>query len=153
MARGQRKGFQHTEESKLLISQGARGAGKGGFNVKILCDNCHREMSPANLAKHRPVCLKYKNQIKEMKYLRRVARVYGLTLVEYESLRQQQNGLCYICHKHESEQKRALSVDHSHTTGKVRKLLCDTCNHLLGNAKDDVKLLRAAIAYLEEHKD
>jgi len=45
-----------------------------------------------------------------------------------------------------------LAVDHNHDTGKVRELLCNTCNNGLGCFKDDPKLLQSAIKYLNKHK-
>ena len=45
---------------------------------------------------------------------------------------------------------RRLAVDHNHTTGKVRGLLCSNCNTLLGKAKDNVNILQAAIDYLND---
>lgn len=152
MARGQRKGFKHTEETKQRISAASKGKQGGGFNVRVECDLCHKEMNAANLARHRPQCLKYNGEHKKFKRMRRIAKVYGLSLDQYIVMRDLQKGKCYICGRPENEQKRALSIDHCHTTQKVRKLLCDRCNHLIGNAKDDVRVLQAAISYIEEHK-
>lgn len=39
-----------------------------------------------------------------------------------------------------------------HSTGKVRGLLCITCNHGLGSFKDDIGLMETAMAYIEKHK-
>lgn len=52
---------------------------------------------------------------------------YGITLEHYEALKQRQRGLCLICRK-----RRPLRVDHDHSDGRVRGLLCITCNAHLG---------------------
>jgi hypothetical protein len=59
-----------------------------------------------------------------------------------------QGGSCKICKTHESNLKRKLFVDHCHTTGSVRGLLCQSCNTMIGNAKDNILVLQAAINYL-----
>lgn len=41
-------------------------------------------------------------------------------------------------------------IDHCHTTGKIRGLLCTNCNNMLGKAKDNVEVLKKAISYLEQ---
>ena len=46
---------------------------------------------------------------------------------------------------------RGLVVDHNHVTGEFRGWLCNACNTALGMFRDDARLLRAAIKYLEEH--
>ena len=72
---------------------------------------------------------------------------YGLTLEAYDALVEAQGSACAICGSKAC--KRALHVDHDHGTGKVRGLLCNTCNRCLGLLKDDATVLRSAIAYLE----
>lgn len=52
---------------------------------------------------------------------------YNFTLEEYDKLIEEQNGLCGICGGINSNGRR-LYVDHDHKTGKVRGLLCNTCN-------------------------
>jgi len=61
-------------------------------------------------------------------------------------MKEVQKGRCLICTKIPTKQ---LVVDHCHTTGKVRGLLCDKCNFLLGLANDQINVLQNAIAYLE----
>lgn len=76
---------------------------------------------------------------------------YGLTPEDYNRMFLEQNGCCYICGNHASENKKGLAVDHSHQTNKVRKLLCSQCNILLGAAKENTKILETAIAYIKEY--
>jgi hypothetical protein len=75
-------------------------------------------------------------------------RKYGITLDEYNSLREQQSYKCALCGKHEDENHQGLVVDHSHVTGKVRKLLCTSCNVGLGMFQDSPELLEKAAEYL-----
>ena len=79
---------------------------------------------------------------------------YGLSLVEYRRLFEQQAGLCALCGNPEtifvSQGKlRKLAVDHCHTTGRVRGLLCGRCNTGLGKLGDTPEALRKALTYLE----
>jgi hypothetical protein len=43
-------------------------------------------------------------------------------------------------------------VDHCHQTKRVRGVLCQHCNTLLGMAKDKIRVLRAAIKYLRTNR-
>jgi hypothetical protein len=55
---------------------------------------------------------------------------YGITVEQYDVLSSQQNGVCAICGR--PPVKRRLAVDHNHTTGQIRGLLCIACNTLVG---------------------
>lgn len=70
---------------------------------------------------------------------------YGLSLDEYDAIFRRQYGRCSICKR----RGQKLYVDHNHATGEVRGLLCRLCNSGIGYLRDDVKLLRAAVEYLE----
>lgn len=59
-----------------------------------------------------------------------------------------QNNVCAICEKLPSLKEKVLGVDHNHTSGKVRGLLCGACNRALGLLKDNPILLRKAETYL-----
>lgn len=74
---------------------------------------------------------------------------YGISLVEYEQLVRNQNGLCQICGQ-ENSNKRSFHVDHDHTTGKIRGILCSKCNICLGLVNDDIEILTNAINYLNQ---
>lgn len=57
---------------------------------------------------------------------------YGITAIDYEKMLARQKGCCAICGKHQGSLNKILCVDHCHNSGKVRGLLCDTCNKFLG---------------------
>lgn len=77
---------------------------------------------------------------------------YGITLKDYNKMFIEQEGCCKICGIHQVEVDKRLAIDHNHTTGEVRGLLCDPCNKALGIFKDDIKLLENAINYLKDNK-
>lgn len=85
-----------------------------------------------------------------IKYARRFAlqSKYGLTIAQYEQMLTNQDGACAICGKLPG--KVRLAVDHNHTTGKVRKLLCNTCNIWVGVLENADFRLKAE-AYLRAH--
>lgn len=74
-----------------------------------------------------------------------------ITKKEYLKLYQEQEGKCKICKKEPSGRKKVLCLDHCHDTLKVRGLLCDNCNAGLGKFKDNLKLLKQAINYLDNN--
>lgn len=72
---------------------------------------------------------------------------YGISRSQYESLMEQQSNVCAICG---GVGPKALSVDHCHSSGAIRGLLCDPCNLMIGNAKDNPETLRKGAEYLEK---
>lgn len=72
-------------------------------------------------------------------------RKYGISLREYEELFESQSGICLICQRHADKFKRKLVVDHDHSTGEVRGLLCFGCNMKLGWVE---KYLNPILTYL-----
>lgn len=75
---------------------------------------------------------------------------FGIRFEEYKSIYDFQNGCCAVCERHSSEFSRALDVDHNHTTGEIRGLLCNLCNTGIGKFKDNVDLLEKCIKYLKK---
>lgn len=82
----------------------------------------------------------------------RNASRYGITLEEYDALFVIQGGVCALCGEPSDSERRLLSVDHCHDTGKVRGLLCSSCNMGIGIFNDDIESLEKAIAYLRSHQ-
>ena len=79
----------------------------------------------------------------------RLKHFYGITHEEYLAMEEAQGNCCAICKAPKASLKgRGWCTDHCHTTGKVRGLLCTSCNKGLGLFKDDPTKLEAAVEYL-----
>lgn len=77
-------------------------------------------------------------------------RKYGISLRTYSDLLERQGNKCAICGTSEpGDRRRHFNVDHDHQTGKIRGLLCNNCNAMLGHAKDQIQNLLAGVKYLE----
>lgn len=75
-------------------------------------------------------------------------KLYGIDEEEYLSMLKKQNGRCAICEtQHPGADKTNFSVDHCHKTGKIRGLLCGSCNSRLGTLEDK-EWCDAALIYL-----
>ena len=78
---------------------------------------------------------------------------FNLSLDEYKRMWTNQSGLCAICNQPETHKRNGkvknLAVDHNHKTGKIRGLLCSSCNTGIGKLKEDVTILSSAIRYLK----
>jgi gluconate kinase len=87
----------------------------------------------------------------------KMSRRYGLSHEQFINMVNKQNNLCAICNQPEKtfdqriKMLRRLAIDHNHTTGKVRGLLCLECNSGIGKLKDSIELLTKAINYLKEN--
>lgn len=81
-------------------------------------------------------------------------RRYGITYDQYLEMLEQQNHRCAICGSSDHKNKRTgnllqtFFIDHDHSSGKVRGLLCSPCNHALGQFRDNKAVLFRAIEYL-----
>ena len=80
---------------------------------------------------------------KRTRYIRNYSyqKRYGITLADYEKMIEDQEHRC-----------GTFFVDHDHVTGKVRGLLCNRCNRVLGYSKDNLELLQTMIDYLKKER-
>ena len=81
-------------------------------------------------------------------------RKFGIENGTYDKMFAEQNGVCYICKRTATEvvkSRSVLSIDHCHKTGKVRKLLCNSCNTALGHVGDNINTLEKMISYLKNN--
>lgn len=114
-----------------------------------LCKECRKKESKEWYEQNKDRKKELSKQYKHIKKDKDLQNTYGITLEEYNQMLVKQDCSCKICGISKEKLKRALCVDHCHTTGKVRGLLCDTCNRSLGLLKDSVDMLRRAVKYLE----
>jgi len=101
--------------------------------------------------------LSYECKLSHDKFMRdkNLRKRFGITLDQYNKMFEEQDGRCAICGKEETIIRHSddvsLAVDHDHKTGKIRKLVCHSCNVGLGFFSDDVELLEKAIKYLKSN--
>ena len=138
------------KESKELSQFHKNKAAKDGLRYK--CKECACEASKTwnatNPEKARAKKKSWYAANPNKKRDRQLKRKYGIDLNQYNQLFANQSGCCAICGKHQTEFKRKLAVDHCHTTGEVRGLLCSNCNQGIGYLKDSDELFSAASQYL-----
>lgn len=115
-----------------------------------------REWNMANPEKRKEISKRDNDKRKRKKKNSYLLKTYGITIEQYDQLFDEQDGICKICSKPESNlDKRTglpvmLAVDHDHTTGKIRGLLCANCNMALGLLNDSANLFKKAAHYLEK---
>jgi hypothetical protein len=123
-------------------------------NANILARG-YRKNNPEKFKEQEKLRRKKEGQLRNTK---EVCRRLDMEVSDYYIMLESQNGLCKICNKEETRKSRTegkicqLAIDHCHTTGKIRGLLCHACNIAIGKFKDDINLLEKAIQYLKAHE-
>ena len=112
----------------------------GKLGVRSRCRTCHNQDMREYERKRGP-------EWRRKKTLQR----YGITPEDYNHMLEEQEGKCAICQSTDSEHPitELLVVDHCHLTGKVRGLLCNTCNRGIGFMREETDRLLNAAVYLE----
>ena len=115
------------------------------------CEGCREKNRQRERARDRTPYSSANYHANEHKYRDwRYRKVYGITLEDYERILAEQGGLCAICGTDQGGGRGdRFHIDHDHATGKVRGLLCLSCNRGIGCLGDDPTLLTIAVAYLE----
>ncbi len=72
---------------------------------------------------------------------------YSLTVDQFNAMLATQDGVCAIC-RGPQEGSKNFCVDHDHATGRIRGLLCCSCNKGLGHFFDDLENIRRAYIYI-----
>lgn len=156
------KNLEKAREQERLKAARSRNESRDAYNAYMReWRNKNKDKINAELREKRKTDPEYAEKIRARDRLRpreqlknkRLNQFYGITLDEYNKMREEQNFSCPICGKHEDNcGKHKLVVDHCHTTGKVRQLLCAQCNAGIGHLKESESILTSAIAYLRKHR-
>lgn len=139
---------------QLREDQFARAGNRYGSERRSYCKDCGnaatREYGQANKARRNERLREWRRKNPEAaraKDIRaRLKRKYGLTPDDVEVMREAQDGRCLICGVEGS-----LFVDHCHATGRVRGLLCPSCNTFLGRVEANREILARMGAYADGH--
>jgi hypothetical protein len=119
--------------------------GNSRYERHSMCRKCHadRSLEYRTLHPQKAAASKRKSWLKKL---------YKMTPENYDQMYSKQEGVCAICLKPPQNVAKAahnkLNIDHNHTTGEVRGLLCNRCNRAIGLFEDNSNLLAAATKYL-----
>jgi len=108
------------------------------------------------MAARRESTKKWREQNPLKPWERELKKKYGIDGDKYLEILAEQGGRCAVCQSEKpssGEHPKRFAVDHCHRSGKVRGLLCISCNTMLGLAKDDRFTLTRAIDYLTKHQE
>jgi hypothetical protein len=115
----------------------------GKFGVYHYCKVCHSKY-------RKPKYIYKKSKCRDAQ----LKSKYNLTELELNKMFIAQDQKCVICKKQYNSASRhgGLYIDHCHKSGKVRGLLCPTCNGLLGMCFDNINILESSILYLKQYQ-
>ena len=117
------------------------------------CKECDKQVSKESKSKNpnKYKSLKKTWSEKNPDYMKdyNLKKNYGISKEQYDEMLTNQNNSCAICNI--SFEKVRACVDHNHTTGLVRSILCSPCNTSLGLLKENKDIIKEALNYLEKH--
>jgi len=125
----------------------------GGFQA--FCKDCNRKYMSEYYHK------KISKDIEKRRLSSRSTRLkskYNITIEQYNQMLENQNHTCAICNKKETQRSNPkgnidnLRVDHCHTSGLIRGLLCSKCNFGIANFNDSLETITSALHYILIHR-
>ena len=143
------------------MPKGAQNKYKSSHPDNIVCPTCGIEKPKKEFSKHCRNKNGLQNSCKEcnskLATIRNKLRWYGLTFENYKAMEDKQQGLCACCGQPETYKIKGksikLGVDHNHKTGKVRQLLCNRCNRVLGMIHENEDICDNLKQYIKRHKE
>jgi hypothetical protein len=123
-----------------------------------ICKICIKEKALNEFSKYSRICKPCKNQARRpLRHNQMLKERYGIDAQIYSSILAKQKGVCAICErpetrKHQNGKIKRLSVDHRHSDGKVRGLLCYACNTSVGFLREDFTVATKLAFYIGDHE-
>lgn len=111
------------------------------------CKGCRSKANYKSKIRNKDTYEQYRVKAAESSRRSYLKKTWGISLEEFNELRDSQDGLCAIC----KISTDTFHIDHNHQTGKIRSLLCSNCNRGIGYLKESSIILYAAIEYLNQH--
>lgn len=127
------------ENSEFYVQKSGRHKGKLTSWCKKCCSKQSAERYKNNIEKCREEHRNWANKNKDKVAFTKAKSAYGITKEEYDSLIRK----CQICGS-----EKNLVIDHSHQSGRIRGMLCNSCNKGLGFFRDNPALLERASDYV-----
>jgi hypothetical protein len=112
------------------------------------CKPCHQERTNVWRAENAELLQARRRASAERRYRKIRLQKYGLTEEGLATLEAEADGKCPICFR-----EARLVVDHCHATGRVRSLLCPSCNQALGLLQEDPERMIRAAGYIQRHRE
>lgn len=117
---------------------------KGAHGKSYSCKPCVK-IAHDKLYRTKPESYKRKKEYDTNNYF---LKTYGITSKDRDLMVSAQGGKCAIC----NNKTKYMHVDHCHTTGTIREILCANCNKGIGHFQEDIEIMKSAIDYLVKHK-
>lgn len=119
------------------------------YYVKGLCQQCYnKRYRTENKEYYREYYKKNQEEILDRQREHDWECKYGVNKAQYDEMLTNQGGKCAICGKTPEQNGKHLAIDHNHTTGNLRGLLCSNCNLAISNLQDSIQNCIAASEYL-----
>lgn len=147
---------KHKETSSRKRNEERRLYREGLIEIEPKANIWARQDRKNNPEKYKEWARLQREKLGQYRNTREVCRRLNTSVDIYYEMLKKQDKKCAICKLEEKRKSRsgnicALSIDHCHKTGQIRELLCHDCNTGIGKFKDNIDLLKQAIAYLEKH--
>jgi len=141
----------HCKETKLITE--FHNDKKGSFGKSSRCKPCANKWSRFHHHRKMREVPEYKEAQRNNHFKTR----YGISADEYDSRCSQADkdgcAICGIKQPNGTRWKDKWHLDHCHSTGKVRGMLCGNCNRGLGQFQDSEEIMTKAIDYLKKHRE